>query len=291
MMKYIFKINEFRNQLEIPFDNKHPIYGKPSHIHIIDRLEEISNEIKIKPENYHSNWNEDDIDKIWEKNLDSAFNIFKDHELPESEAYQYEMSNIFLDQYDIIDNMELFNDEINNYIVENPDCDSNEIINKFNLYYDLPEYTNSNNEELKNINLEIFRKIFENRLDENDALYIIKNNLNDNGLLPVYRAVTFNSDGDVYSELKKDYQGIGIYWSYDLRGAEPHGGSLNHTFVMHGMIKPEYINWVNTIFKSAWSLNEEKEIEIKENVPILIYKITEYRSNKQILNKELVIKT
>jgi hypothetical protein len=290
-MKYIFKINEFRNQLEIPFDNKHPIYGKPSHVHIIDRLEEISDEIKIKPEDYHSNWNEYDIETAWKKNLDSAFDVFIDHELYDS-SYQYEMACIFLDKYDIVDNQEYFNDEINNYIIETPDCNSNDIISKFNLYYDLPEYTNSDNEELKKINREIFREVFDNRLDENDVSYIIQENLKTNGLLPIYRAVSFNNDGDIYSELKKEYQGVGIYWSYDLRGAEPHGGwGKNNTFVLHGMINPEYINWVNTIFKSAWSLNEEKEIEVRENVPILIYKITEYRSNKQILNKELVIKT
>jgi hypothetical protein len=276
-MKYIFKINEFRNQMEIPFDNKHPIYDKPSHVHIIDRLEEISDEIKIKPEKYKSNWNYNDINSVWEKNLDSAFNIFI---TTANDQYDSEMAIIFLNKYDIIDNKELFNDEINNYIVENPDCDSGDIINNFNLYYDLPEYINSNNEELEKINIEIYREIFDNRLD-----------LTDDGLIPIYRAVAFNSDGDIYSELKKQYSGVGIYWSYDLKFAESHWGSLNNIFILHGMIKLDYINWQQTIFKSAWYCNNEKEIEVEENVPILINKITEYRSNKQILNKELVVRT
>jgi hypothetical protein len=76
-----------------------------------------------------------------------------------------------------------------------------------------------------------------------------------------------------------------------LNGAEPHGGSYFNTFILHGLVKPEYLNWVNTIYKSAYGLNDEKEIEILEGMPILINKITEYRSNRQILNKELIVKT
>jgi ribosomal protein L18E len=82
------------------------------------------------------------------------------------------------------------------------------------LYQKLSEYTNSENEELKEINNKILEKIFHNRLDEKDVLYKIQENLTDDGLILVYRAITFNNKGDIFSELKKDYQGVGIYWSY-----------------------------------------------------------------------------
>lgn len=275
-MKYIYKINEFRNQLEIPFDNKHPLYDKPPHIHLIDRLEDISNELKIKPENYSSNWNEYDIEKIWNNNLDSAFEIYLTEE--ESEDIDRAIATIFLDKYDIIDNQDLFNDDIKSYIKDNPKCTSNDIIDEFDLYDNLSDYTNSNNDELKTINLNIQRIIFDDRLDDNDVLDVIKNNLNDDGLLPVYRAITINSNGDIYSDLKKEYNGVGIYWSYDISGAEPHWGSSNDIYILCGLIKPEFINWVNTINKSAYSLNYEKEIEIKEKSPILINKIMVYKN-------------
>ncbi|MCK9415347.1 hypothetical protein M0Q97_01660 [Candidatus Dojkabacteria bacterium] len=141
-MKYIYKINEFRNQLEIPFDNKHPLYDKPPHIHIIDRLEDISNELKISPDKYYSNWTIYDIEKTWNKYFDSALKIFlNEHDIFYSDdSFYYEGTCVFLDEYDIIDNQDLFNDEIVNYIIENPDCDSRDIIKKFDLYIDLSEY-------------------------------------------------------------------------------------------------------------------------------------------------------
>ena len=148
-MKYIYKINEFRNQLEIPFDNKHPLYDKPPHIHLIDRLEDISNELKIKPENYSSNWNEYDIEKIWNNNLDSAFEIYLTEE--EGEDIDCAIATLFLDKYDIIDNQDLFNGDIKKYIKDNPKCTSNDIIDEFDLYDNLSDYTNSNNDELKTI--------------------------------------------------------------------------------------------------------------------------------------------
>ena len=61
-------------------------------------------------------------------------------------------------------------------------------------------------------------------------------------------------------------------------GADPHWGTYNDWFILHGLIKPEYINWINTISKSAYSLNYEKEIEINEKSPILINKISQYKS-------------
>ena len=103
-MKYIYKINEFRNQLEIPFDNKHPLYDKPSHIHLLDRLEDISNELKIKPENYYSNWNEVDIDKVWENNLDSAFTVF----LTEEDGDDIDIGEV----YKVIDDSKDFIDAV-----------------------------------------------------------------------------------------------------------------------------------------------------------------------------------
>ena len=275
-MKYIYKINEFRNQLEIPFDTKHPLYDKPPHIHLLDRLEDISNELKIKPENYYSNWNEVDIDKVWENNLDSAFTVFLTEE--DGDDIDRAIATIFLDKYDIITNQDLFNDEIKNYIKDNPKCTSKNIIKEFDLYDYLSNYTDIKNEKLKIIDLDIRKIIFNERLDDNDVLDIIKNKLNKDGLLPVYRAITVNHNGDLYSELKSKYNGVGIYWSYDITGADPHWGTHNGWFILHGLIKPEYINWVNTITKSVYSLNYEKEIEINEKSPILINKISQYKS-------------
>jgi hypothetical protein len=51
-MKHIQSIYEWRNQLEIPFDNKHPLHDKPVHQHVLDVLHAL--DIKENPNSYKS---------------------------------------------------------------------------------------------------------------------------------------------------------------------------------------------------------------------------------------------
>jgi hypothetical protein len=120
--------------------------------------------------------------------------------------------------------------------------------------------------------------------------------------LPIYRAITYQKtqkddygffdDRDEF-ENALDHRGVGIYWSWVEEGAEPHGGGYGETYVLYGKIKPEFVNWKSTIYKNAWEyMNGEKEIETKQNVSVLIYKIKKYPSGGEInLNPAIIVPT
>jgi hypothetical protein len=290
-MKHLLSLNEFRNQMEIPFlKGQHPIHDKPTHVHIIDRLEELSNELKINPKHFTSDWDSGDIRKAWDNEVDNAFTYFKDADV-DSETIQYQFNSVFLDRYSPLNNPEYYNDEIKNYIKENPKCTLRDITEKFTLLYDLQDFLVKDNPDLKKIDDEIKNEIFYEKLDEYDVLDILIDNQDENGLIPIYRAVSYNKGGfvDAYTQFK-NFNGVGIFWSYEEEGAEPHSGSREDCYVLYGKVRPEDINWNGTVYKSAWNLNYEKEVEVETGVPVLIYKITKYGSDEGItLNKPLVV--
>jgi hypothetical protein len=289
-VKHILSLNEYRNQLEIPFMGKHPLHDKPTHVHLLDRLEEMSTELKINPDHYTSDWGVNDIQNAWNNNLEEAYKIYVAHDTEMSYDENYEFNSMFLNQYDIIEHQQYFNQEIKDYIDENEDCTSDDIIDNFNLYYHLSEFL-SGHEDLIKINKVVQKEVFDYKLDENDVAWIIQNKRNKDGLIPIYRAVSYDKGDlvDTYTKLK-EYNGVGIYWSYDESGAEPHGGSGRNCYVLYGLVKPEYINWESTIYKSAWHLSDEKEIEIESEIPVMIYKITKYNSKSIIeLKKPLIV--
>jgi len=122
-------------------------------------------------------------------------------------------------------------------------------------------------------------------------LDILIDEQDENGLIPIYRAVSYSKGGfvDAYTKFK-NFNGVGLFWSYKEEGAEPHSGSREDCYVLYGKIKPENINWDATVYKSAWNLNYEKEVEVEGGSPILIYKITKYGSDEGItLKKPLVV--
>jgi hypothetical protein len=290
-MRYILSLNEYRNQLEIPFlKSQHPIHDKPTHVHIIDRLEELSNELKIKSETFTSDWDRQDIIKAWENEENNAFTYFKDADI-DSETIQYQFNAGFLEKYSPLDNPEYYNDEINNYIKEHPKSTLKDITEEFKLLYDLQDFLIKDNPDLEKIDNDIKIDIFYEKLQENNVLDILIDEQDENGLIPIYRAVSYSKGGfvDAYTQFK-NFNGVGLFWSYKEEGAEPHSGSREDCYVLYGKIKPENINWDATVYKSAWNLNYEKEVEVEGGSPILIYKITKYGSDEGItLKKPLVV--
>jgi hypothetical protein len=279
------KLNEYRQQLEIPFDGKHPLHDKPTHVHVVDALKELDKKINI--DNYKSNWTIKDIENAWYSNIEEAYERYKGHISSDDTEINY----YFLGQYNPIDDSEYFNDEISNYIEENDIDDDRKVIDEFSLYDNLQDYLSPVGMDI--LDGEITRSLFDDKIDEYNVLYSLQNNLTDDGLVPIYRAISYekNNMDDVYVNIM-NYKNVGIYWSFEYRGAEPHGGGGGQTLVLCAYVKPEYINWVSTIYKSAWNLNTEKEIELENDVDVLIYNIDEYRTGKSIkLEKKLIVKT
>lgn len=80
----------------------------------------------------------------------------------------------------------------------------------------------------------------------------------------IYRAMVLPSKLDDLEQL--DYKGVGLYWSYDEDGAVAHGGFIGDTdLVIIANIEACDVNWEETLTKSLWELNDEREIELKDN--------------------------
>jgi hypothetical protein len=247
--------------------------------------------LKIKSETFTSDWDRQDIIKAWENEENNAFTSFKDGDI-DSESIQYQFNSVFLDRYSPLDNPEYYNDEINNYIKEYPKCTLKDITEEFTLFYDLQNFLVKDNQDLTKIDDEIKNEIFYNKLEEYDVLGTLINEQDENGLIPIYRAVSYDKGGfvDAYTNFKQ-FNGVGLFWSYEEEGAEPHSGSREDCYILYGKVKPEDINWNATVYKSAWNLNYEKEIEVEHSAPVLIYKIVKYGSDEGItLKKPLVVK-
>lgn len=281
-MKYIKSINEYRNQLEIPFDDKHPLHDKPTHVHIVDSLLALSNK-KKSPELYTSTAN---IKKLWDDNVDNGFKVYKSND--DIDIYLY--TETFIKKYPPTEFEQYYT---SSFVKEFDDFDLDSIddATAYNIL--------SQKGQLEMFSDEFMRIMFDTALKNSNVLEVITKNINNNGLLPIWRAISYQRGEfsevtgrykDVY-EVAVEHNGIGIYWTFVQSKAHAYWSKkIGEQFVIHAYVKPEYINWPLTIFKSAWDKNNEKEIEVKENVEVLIYKVTDESGVVIPLKKELVVK-
>lgn len=113
-------------------------------------------------------------------------------------------------------------------------------------------------------------------------------NSDDPKRLQIFRSITLNElSGDDFD--LEDYNGIGIYWSYDFDGAKAHNGHRgisNREFILEGWVYSDGINWEGTIYKSIYSLRDEKEIELNQNTPIEIEHIYMKSLHSSLLNDD-----
>jgi hypothetical protein len=101
-----------------------------------------------------------------------------------------------------------------------------------------------------------------------DLIYIIENNVVDNKL-PIYRVMTIDKDTEHINKL--DYNGIGLFWTYNENDAEAYCGefcSKKHSILLKGLVDIRNIDWESTIYKSLYDLSFEREIEIEINVTV-----------------------
>lgn len=269
-MKHILTLNEYRNQLEIPFDNRHPLHDKPTHVHILDALLKMSKKVMDVNE-YTSNYNSSAIYDKWDENVDGAFELMKAYII--NSGGLMDMYVLFINEYTPTDHPDYYIDDIKD-MIENGDNDE-KIIDKFDLYNDLETYLSEDGKEMFNED-EFVEKYFGQNIEETRVYDILADNITPNGLIPIWRAMSYDKGDsvDTYTNIIK-FDGTGIFWSYDFDGAEAHWGGRGEVFILHGLVNPDYINWTKTIFKSAYPLNHEKEVELEPKKEILIYKVTD----------------
>jgi hypothetical protein len=121
----------------------------------------------------------------------------------------------------------------------------------------------------------------------NYYLDFLAENRNNSKIL-IHRMITlpYNID-DLEKKLKEnEYHGIGIYWSYDFDGAEAHCGDTGQRIIISAKVDINNVNWDKTFYKSLYSLNDEKEIELYNNITLEIVSITLNDKIQYLLNKK-----
>ena len=264
-MKYLKSINEWRNQLEIPFDGD----KKPSHINVLDAIQELSLKSKKKyndiikdikpPDEYYDHYKKEAFDEM----IDDIENHISEYDV---EAIKYE----FFDgiTWELID----YDRYVEIEQIEKDDLEDGDLEH---LILDLKEkglFTILNN--VSEVGKEKLLKIINDVLLENLYDYDFMSNieLNKDGLVKIWRAINIDDKIDEFEEVMK-YENIGIFWSWTPDGAIPYGSiKYGKEYILHGLVNPKDINWVETIKKNTYYLREEREIEVNSNSNILIYK-------------------
>lgn len=253
-MKYLKTLNEIRNQGELPFDGGDPIKDKPLHIHLKDAMEYLDSKNNINPNSITTN--NKDLDYYYKEYLDKAVNIFMNTVDEQSEV----SASTFIDDYG--DNTDIFK-------------------YKPNSLEDFSDYITKKGSEL-------FKKHSKDWFEENLLEFNPSDNIeqNDKGLIRIWRGITLeksDSMKDVYEEIL-GYNGVGIFWSWDKSMAYPHlsKSSREQFFIFSGWVRPEDVNWTRTIYKGGYGLREEKEIEVKGGVSVIIDSLYKYENRKRI---------
>ena len=288
-MRYLlnFKLFEDRQQLEIPFAGKDPLHDKPVHIHVLDALKRMSEEMKkdgLTANNFKTDENWQDY---WDQNVNLAFLVWCEENINNEEIKAIE-GDMFQEKLPL-HYPEYYNDEFWQCFPETSGfTEENDYIERFiadnffgSLNYDIDDLsdylTDKGQEKLDSY----FKRQYEANLETHDPYYNIEDEA---GLIKIWRVVNYEkgNSNDQFEEMIK-YQGVGVYWSWDEGAAYPHGGSNigKDTFTLHGLVRPQDVFWENTIWKNASNLRDEQEIEVNEKAPILIYGLSAYTSGKK----------
>lgn len=291
MKKHIYStINEYRNQLELPFDNKHPLHDKPLHIHVLDSLLNLSKKL-IDVEDFYTPYTKVDIEKMWNSNLDDAFKIFKNTFHSNLLTYK-EIRDVFFNTYKPSVHPELYSELVNIKIRTGlSDVDAFDA-----LGIDVADEDTSKFIRLltiKAINIiqdsDFIRLVFDDRMGKTTVLETLKSSIMKNGVVPIWRAITYRQRSpDAFTYLQQ-YNGVGECWTFDEKAAYPYYGSITSFYVLHAFVSPDAINWPQTIYKSVWGLKHEREVEVLNYEHVLLYKITTKQGEKLPIQKPMLI--
>lgn len=273
------KLTEKRSQLIIPFDGKHPLHGKEPHEHIIDAFEDLQ---VMKPDEYYSVAN---VGDLIQKHNKAAFESFM-KSMDESDEREYFMM-FTEDPW----NCPWTEEGEGHYSKEMWQCEEFVSAVESKSHWRFTEAVvgdgGSSSDCQLDLETEVFSKegkatwieFLEGAMDGfvNEMEYGLDED--EDGLIKVYRAVVYNNssdrfktkpDGsqylpkhrDIYNAIMKTYKGTGTYWTWDSSRPEAYSApSSGSYFVLHGRIRPEDVDWEETIYKSMYHLKEEREIK------------------------------
>ena len=298
------KLYEYYTQLNLPFnDTTGKGYDdKQNYEHFIDWLEYVGKYGQLPP-------SKADVSEL----IRAAFKDGFQHYLYDDS----EDDNFIHDACSAMNN--LFNE-----------CDGDE--DYLRLYFNLPEewYTNPPDNitnyleemgwdndvaEMKNVLTDEGNEKFNSEMED----YFIgslenygfpdKMTKNERGLIYVEREIilpdifstevsSFDDYKNYFELLRNSYKGSGPCWTWAPGHGEAYCGlsyrQKNTAILLRGWVDPMSVDWVETLYRNAYSLNEERELYLKEGCIIEIDEVVVndygYKFNgKHILNKPMLI--
>lgn len=163
------------------------------------------------------------------------------------------------------------NDEINNILTQYEDDENRAhreikkiMDNESDWYYNYGEYISDADEfqeKLLNDNKNtLYQDCETDYFDELQSAIWKSTKDGDDSRLLVYRAVTLPDTIENLEELK--YSGVGVYWTYDFDKAEAYWSNHNREFILCAYADTNCIDWETTVHHSIYGLKEEREIKI-----------------------------
>lgn len=255
-------VNEDRQQMEIPFDGKHPIHDKPVHVHLMDALDDLA---VMPATNYRS---DEDLRDMIEQNIESTTARIisgKEEDSVSDLRYDFATENTPWDSPSLW--KPSFRRDFN-------DSDSigelSDALSTFNI--------DSMSDVLTKAGVAAWSEHLSAAVNDNVEDMIRYIEQDEDGLIEIWRAVTFTKEtdrgsyADVYNAITKGYGGIGVYWSWDEGAAEPHWGTTKDSvyITLHAKVRPEDVDWPETLYKNTYDLKDEREVRIKDNSQVMV---------------------
>ena len=258
----LFLLKEYYRQLNIPFHHDTENYDyKENWEHYVDFLEEIGRYGTLPK----SRWTNDDIfDKV-EECLPYVENKLFEYDDTEDDVYASFIDYAF--EHGLLDKCFDFNKF---------DKDEFEKSTRSITYY--LSYIAPKKRNITNFGFDLFER-FKNdnlmyRLGEfgfPDFLQIDKR-----GLIFVERSITIHSFDERIknNEFIKAYKGVGECWTWKEGHGSPYCGDNNGiTVTLQGWVDPSDVDWEETVYRNAYSLNEEMELYIP-NATVEVFSIS-----------------
>jgi hypothetical protein len=299
----IKRLCEYYTQLNIPFnDPNKPYDDKQNYEHFIDWLEYVGKYGQLPP-------SKADVSEL----IRAAF----------QDGLQHYLNDDLEDDNFIYNARSAMNDLFN-------ECDGDE--DYLRLYFNLPEewYTNPPDNitdyleemdwdndvvEMKNVLTDEGNEKFNSQMEDyfrgslESYGFPDKMTRDERGLIYVEREIilpdifstevsSFDNYKNYFELLRNSYKGSGPCWTWAVGHGEAYCGhsfgQSNTAVLLRGWVDPMSVDWGETLYRNAYSLNEERELYLKEGCIIEIDEVVVndygYKLNgKHILNKPMLI--
>lgn len=285
MLRKIKRYNDFVNedhaQQNIPFEE--PEYaGKSVHEHLLDALQDLQ---VMKSSAYFS---DKDPETCMAKSRDKAIKRLLD----ENEIY--DAMTDFMAAYDPNEDTEYYTkeflDENDEYIKERE---------WLNVMDNVMQVADIQKNVISKEGWPLFMKqldeTFDNLISDMDYAVSDAYDNDESGLIDCWRTVKYTKgdEDDIYSDITKNFGGVGVYWTWDRDKAEAYwAGSAGHSITLIGKVSTNDVDWEETMYKSAYNLREEREIRIKDQGAVMVTGFHDDVIDKEyIFDEPFVVKT